>query len=990
MLSLDEARFVARHFYPSFGALDEFWRTGRIRDDKKQQVLDTIDYHIKNEKKWEIVEEQGYKGEVVPGKPFKNLWDPKKEKEKKEARRDKSIALLEQLKEFVENYSEEPGTRPREWEHLTHMDLFPNQPGARGYTGKHDDWEIPVESSYRGINQGASGIRNDISTRRRAKMDKWDWIDIERAAHDFIMSGMDPEEVTVEDAAKALGYVSHDEASRSLPKIQDKMRKLMEKPTDPRYEDPQPNQMLGNRKGASRRRVASQQRQCLIWKATDQKWYMELGNFEYAYDPKDCTNYGPFSSEQSAMDALDNFSNPGGCDVDESGIKPPPRNPKSVRRHYGSLSSYRGINQGASGMRNDISTRRRAKMDLMTGFTGKKMPDPDLGLKGNDYFERWTTVALPDTGKDRAIDDEQQPTGGGAPATVIPGSPLKIPMEAQDVTRPKLRESPEASRRGASRQKAGILRKVASEIRRLDPITARRLMAAADELSYDALSTATLPVAGDESNEVDDYHDQFGHGTLSFFGTDPAKSTSLTRESSRKAKIRRNEKDDKALPFDPGPLEYPSEGVEFGDGEDSPLPTYEEAFPGRKLPPEVRERLFPEEYESRKFSHWRRATEDFTRCEISFKYPGDNWEKVVCKSKDEYDKKMKELKEDGAEVKVRHFDDSDVDTNLQYASRGASRRLADEWDFARRDVRRRLKEGENPVWVMNLLIQKYGMQEQAARNAVEDALKGKLDPSLGVSSHRSAGEGKGVKDIDWTNTLKLVDSALQGKYDRGAVAHILKSDYDRTMGMLKNGQGGQNGEMVPGQQGQHATSSRRNRRARTQGDAPLKPEPTVGDQDGVGADGAGGFYKESKAPLQETMTAQDVDRPKLRENPEAGRLASLWSAFRSELLRQASGTGKWNGGRYSIEARDYDDSVEIQASVVDRENLPMPVGSILFSRINDSPRGRYATVEVNDGILENRTTEFTLQRPRQAGLIVRRLVSGVVQASKDLIDGITV
>ena len=76
--------------------------------------------------------------------------------------------------------------------------------------------------------------------------------------------------------------------------------------------------------------------------------------------------------------------------------------------------------------------------------------------------------------------------------------------------------------------------------------------------------------------------------------------------------------------------------------------------------------------------------------------------------------------------------------------------------------------------------------------------------------------------------------------------------------------------------------------------------------------------------------------------------------------------------------------------MVDRENLPMPVGSILFSRINDSPRGRYATVEVNDGILENRTTEFTLQRPRQAGLIVRRLVSGVVQASKDLIDGITV
>jgi len=567
-------------------------------------------------------------------------------------------------------------------------------------------------------------------------------------------------------------------------------------------------------------------------------------------------------------------------------------------------------------------SRKTAKMDLMTGFTGKKMPDPDLGLKGNDYFEKWTTVALPDTGKDQAIDDEQQPTGGGAPATVIPGSPLKTPMEAQDVTRPKLRESPEASRR-----KAAILRKVASEIRLLDHITARRLMAAADEISYDALSTATLPVGGDESNEVDDYHDQFGHGTLSFFGTDPAKSTSLTRESSRR--IAAEGEGESRTPCEvayriPG-KPWKRKTCKTEAQLDKLLQMLEEEGAEtrfRDLEPGDTGYAYPK-------SSRLTAAEDFTRCEISFKYPGDNWDKEVCTSKDEYDKKMKELKEGGAEVKVRHFDDSDVDTNLQYASRGASRR-------------------------------------------------------------RLAADGKGVKDIDWTNTLKLVDSALQGKYDRGAVAHILKSDYDRTMGMLKTGQGGQNGEMVPGQQGQHATSSRRNRRARTQGDPPLKPEPTVGDQDGPGADGAGGFYKDSKAPLQETMTAQDVERPKIRENPEAGRLASLWDAFRSELIRQASGTGKWNSGRYALEARDYGDSVEIQASVVDRENLPMPVGSILFSKINDSPRGRYATVEVNDGILENRTTEFTLQRPRQASMIVRRLVEGVVQTSKDIIDGITV
>ena len=41
----------------------------------------------------------------------------------------------------------------------------------------------------------------------------------------------------------------------------------------------------------------SQERQCRIWKATDEKWYVELGNFEYAYESRDCTRYGPFNSE---------------------------------------------------------------------------------------------------------------------------------------------------------------------------------------------------------------------------------------------------------------------------------------------------------------------------------------------------------------------------------------------------------------------------------------------------------------------------------------------------------------------------------------------------------------------------------------------------------------------------------------------------------------------------------------------------------------------
>jgi hypothetical protein len=68
----------------------------------------------------------------------------------------------------------------------------------------------------------------------------------------------------------------------------------------------------------------SQERRCHICKATDGKWYLELGNFEYAYDSKDCTRYGPFNSENAATTALDEYSNPGGFSVDTSGEVPPP------------------------------------------------------------------------------------------------------------------------------------------------------------------------------------------------------------------------------------------------------------------------------------------------------------------------------------------------------------------------------------------------------------------------------------------------------------------------------------------------------------------------------------------------------------------------------------------------------------------------------------------------------------------------------------------
>lgn len=68
----------------------------------------------------------------------------------------------------------------------------------------------------------------------------------------------------------------------------------------------------------------SQQRRCDVTKCNDGKWYMVLGNHEYAEEDHDCTTYGPFASEDAVDAELENHSNPGGQTVDDSGTADPP------------------------------------------------------------------------------------------------------------------------------------------------------------------------------------------------------------------------------------------------------------------------------------------------------------------------------------------------------------------------------------------------------------------------------------------------------------------------------------------------------------------------------------------------------------------------------------------------------------------------------------------------------------------------------------------
>lgn len=71
-------------------------------------------------------------------------------------------------------------------------------------------------------------------------------------------------------------------------------------------------------------KIASVERYCSFWKASNGKWYLDLADREHG-EYRDATTYGPFPSEEAVDKFLsDNFSNPGGMDIDDSGEQSPP------------------------------------------------------------------------------------------------------------------------------------------------------------------------------------------------------------------------------------------------------------------------------------------------------------------------------------------------------------------------------------------------------------------------------------------------------------------------------------------------------------------------------------------------------------------------------------------------------------------------------------------------------------------------------------------
>jgi hypothetical protein len=173
---------------------------------------------------------------------------------------------------------------------------------------------------------------------------------------------------------------------------------------------------------------------------------------------------------------------------------------------------------------------------------------PSTGTKSNlslgDINRDFTTKSLPDSGDTPTIDQDQQPVGSGAPATTIPGPPLKDPMSATDVKTPEIRTS------------AKILLTEAKKLIPHNPALARRLMVMAGKFSRraDNLSTADLHGAGDDP-AVDDGQENLGHGTLELFSAEPPKSSQLASKKRKATPTDWN---------DPSPVAQPTDTVSKG------------------------------------------------------------------------------------------------------------------------------------------------------------------------------------------------------------------------------------------------------------------------------------------------------------------------------------------------------------------------------------------------------------------------------------------
>jgi hypothetical protein len=149
----------------------------------------------------------------------------------------------------------------------------------------------------------------------------------------------------------------------------------------------------------NRLKTASMQRHCAIYLASDGNWYLELGEHEHD-EYEDSVTYGPFATQRAAEKHLDQFSNPGGIDEDDSGDRRAPtrspngspiRKPSSGGRWASDAFDWRELGKDLR----EALARTPVPPKMVTGeeYTGGVRIYIQFN-EGYQYSRRWSTDRL--------------------------------------------------------------------------------------------------------------------------------------------------------------------------------------------------------------------------------------------------------------------------------------------------------------------------------------------------------------------------------------------------------------------------------------------------------------------------------------------------------------------------------------------------------------------------------------------------------------------
>lgn len=111
---------------------------------------------------------------------------------------------------------------------------------------------------------------------------------------------------------------------------------------------------------------------------------------------------------------------------------------------------------------------------------------------------------------------------------------------------------------------------------------------------------------------------------------------------------------------------------------------------------------------------------------------------------------------------------------------------------------------------------------------------------------------------------------------------------------------------------------------------------------------------------------------------------SVWNSLKSAVRTASNSTGERNGGTYSIQAKDFGDTIELVGMATDSEGTPISAGTVSFSLIQDSPQGRFAKIEVDDAMLEGKSTQFKITREK-AGRFASEWVKQATETVQNLL-----